>query len=61
MDLVSILIFVVVAALVWYIFSGYILPLLPPPFRTVAIVLCALVAIVFLLGLIGVGPGVHIR
>jgi hypothetical protein len=61
MDLISLLIFVIVIALVWYLLTTYVFPLLPPPFRTVVIVICVLIAIVWLLGLIGVVPMGSIR
>lgn len=61
MDLVSLLITVVVLALVWYLLTTYVLPLLPSPFRTIVIVVLVLIAIVWLLALIGIGPGIQLR
>ena len=55
MDLVSLLIALVVLGLVWYLYSTYLAPLLPPPVQTVIIVLLVLFLIIWLLSLIGVG------
>ncbi len=60
MDLVSILVAVIVLGLLMYVVG--LLPL-PSPFKTIAYVLVLLIAIFYLLGLLGIGPGVnlHIR
>ncbi len=60
MDLVSILVAVIVLGLLMYVVG--LLPL-PSPFKTIAYVLVLVIAILYLLGLLGIGPGVnlHIR
>ena len=58
MDLVSLLIAVVVLGLLIYVVG--LLPL-PAPFKTIAYVLVILIAILYLLGLLGIGPGVNLR
>ena len=61
MDLFSLLVIVIVLALVWYLLHGYVLPLLPEPFRAVVVAILVLIAILFLLSYIGIGPGVRLR
>lgn len=61
MDIVSLLVFVVVAALIWFLVITYLLPLLPEPARTIVLVIVVLIAIVWLLGFIGIGPGIRLR
>ncbi len=61
MDLISLLVLVIVLALVWYLLTRYLLPLLPEPFRTIVLVIVVLICIVFLLGMIGIGPGIRLR
>jgi len=58
MDLVSLLITVVVLGLL--IYAVGMLPL-PGLFKTVANILVVVIAIVYLLGLLGYGPGVNLR
>ena len=58
MDLVSLLIVVVVLGLLIYVVG--LLPL-PAPFKTIAHVLVVIIAIVYLLGLLGYGPGVNLN
>ena len=58
MDLVSLLIAVVVLGLLLYVVG--LLPL-PAPFKTIAHVIVVLIAIVYLLGILGYGPGVNLR
>jgi hypothetical protein len=58
MDLVSLLVAVVVLGLLFYVVG--LLPL-PAPFKTIALVIVALIAIIYLLGLLGYGPGVNFR
>jgi hypothetical protein len=52
--LVQLLVFVIVAGLIWYLVM--LLPL-PAPFRTIAQVIMILIAISFLLSLVGWWPG----
>ena len=58
MDLVSLLIAVVVLGLLFYVVG--LLPL-PTPFKTIAKVIVIVIAIIYLLGLLGYGPGVNLR
>lgn len=58
MSLITLLVVVLILGLVIYLVD--IIPL-PPPFKTVALVIVVLIAIVYLAGLIGVGPGVRLR
>ena len=52
--LLTLLVYLVILAIIWWVLTQ--LPL-PPPFRLVAIVIMALVAIYMLLGLVGGSPG----
>ena len=61
MSLISLLILVIVAALVWWLLSVYILPHVAQPFRTIIIVILVLIAIVWLLNSIGVVSGLRIK
>ena len=54
--LVNLLIILIVLGLVYWIAMQ--IPM-PPPFRTAVNVVLALIAIVFLLGMIGIVPGWH--
>jgi len=55
--LFRIIVVLLVLALVWWIFSTYILPHVVEPFRTIIIVVIALFVIVWLLSLVGIiGP-----
>ena len=49
MDLVSLLVFVIVAGLIWYLIM--LLPL-PPPFKMVAQVILIIIAILWLVGIL---------
>jgi hypothetical protein len=53
---IGLIIFIVVAILIWWLFSAYLLPHIPQPFRTIIVVILVLIAIFWLLGIIGVGP-----
>jgi hypothetical protein len=59
--LVTLFVYLIVAALVWWLLTGYLLPLLPEPARTVVLVVVVLIAILFLLSIVGIGPGVNLR
>lgn len=58
MDLVSLLVAVVILGLLIYVVG--LLPL-PAPFKMIAHLLIVIIAIVYLLGLLGIGPGVNLR
>jgi hypothetical protein len=61
MSLIGLLVFVIIIALVWWLLSVYILPHVPQPFRTIIIVILVLIAIFWLLSLIGIGPGIRVN
>ena len=61
MDIVTLLVYVVVAVLVWFLLTRYLLPLLPEPVRTIVLIVVVLIAILWLLSLVGIGPGVQLR
>ena len=61
MDVVTLLVYVVVAVLVWFLLTRYLLPLLPEPARTIVLIVVVLIAILWLLSLVGIGPGVQLR
>ncbi len=57
--LIYMLVFLLICAIVWYVIGQLSLP---PPVRMVAVVVMALVAIFFLLQLVGgLGPLPHLR
>lgn len=58
MDLVSLLIVIIVLGLL--IYAVGLLPL-PAPFKTAAHVVVVLIAIIYLLGMLGYGPGAGLR
>jgi|APTNR8051073442_1049403.scaffolds.fasta_scaffold56474_2 hypothetical protein len=58
MDLISLLIVVVVLGLLVYVVG--LLPL-PAPFKLIAHIIVVIIAVVYLLGLLGYGPGVDLR
>lgn len=60
MSLLTLLMFVIVAALVWWLLTTYLLPVLPEPFRTIVLVICVLIAILWLLSIVGIGPGLQL-
>lgn len=55
--LITLLITLVVLAIIFWLVKDYLAPLLPAPFGTLVIILLVIVAIIVLLGLVGVGPG----
>ncbi len=56
-SLISIIVVLIVLGLVWWLFSTYVLPRVPDPFRTVIIIVLVLAVCLWLLSLIGwVGP-----
>ena len=56
MPIFHIIVVLLVLGLAWWVFSTYILPHVPAPFRTIIIVLLALAIICWLLSLIGLVP-----
>ncbi len=57
MPVLTLIVYLLIFALVWWLFSTYILPHVVEPFRTIIIVVLVLAVIVWLLSLIGVvGP-----
>ena len=61
MSLIGLLVFIIVIALVWWLLTAYVLPHVPQPFRTIIIVICVLIVIIWLLSLIGVVHGIRIN
>ena len=51
---------VCVLVVVFWLLDKYIFPRLPEPAKTVVIVVVVFLAIVILLGLIGIGPGIRL-
>jgi len=60
-DIVSLIIFLIVFAIIWWILITYVLPRVADPFKTIIILLFWLLVIIFLLGLVGIGPGLGTR
>lgn len=58
MDLISLLVVVIVLGLLIYLVG--LLPL-PAPFKMAAHVIMVIIAILYLLGMLGYGPGVNLR
>ncbi len=57
MPIVQIIVVLLVLALVWWLFSTYVLPRVPEPFKTIIIVLLVIFVCLWLLSLVGiVGP-----
>jgi hypothetical protein len=57
MPIVQIIVVLLVLALVWWLFSTYVLPRVPEPFRTVIIVVLVVAVCLWLLSLVGIlGP-----
>lgn len=56
-SVISVVVVLIVLALVWWLFSTYVLPRLPEPFRTIIIVVLVLAVCLWLLSLVGLlGP-----
>ena len=60
MSLISLLVVIIVLALVWWLLTKYLIPALPAPWGTIIMVICVIIAILILLGLIGIGPGIQL-
>jgi len=57
MPLLQVIVMLLVLALVWWIFSSYVLPRVPEPFKTIIIIILALAVCLWLLSWVGVlGP-----
>jgi hypothetical protein len=57
MPIVQIIVMLLVFALVWWLFSTYVLPRVPDPFKTIIIVILVVAVCLWLLSLVGViGP-----
>jgi hypothetical protein len=59
MPILQVIVVLIVLALAWWIFQTYVLPHIPDPFRTIIIVLLALLAIWFLLSVVGIVAPIH--
>lgn len=55
--LISLLVLVLVLGLIFYVVR--LIPL-PPPFQTVTLVILAIIAILYLVSMLGALPGVHL-
>ena len=64
MDLISLIVVLLVLAIVFWLVTSYLLPLIPAgPFRTAILVIFVLICILVLLSLVGIVPNlgsVHI-
>lgn len=58
MDLITLLVVVIIIGILFYVLS--ILPI-PQPFKNIAYCVLGLIAVVWLLGLIGVVPGIRLN
>ncbi len=57
MPLVNLIVYLLICALIWWLFQTYILPHVVEPFRTIIIVVIVIAVILWLLSLVGVvGP-----
>jgi len=56
MPIIHLIVVLLVLALVWWLFSTYILPRVPEPFKTIIIVILVLCVCLWLLSLVGVIP-----
>ena len=57
MPIVQIVVMLLVFALVWWLFSTYVLPRVPEPFKTIIIVVLVVAVCLWLLSLVGIlGP-----
>lgn len=57
MPVLQIIMVLVVLGLVWWLFSSYVLPHVPDPFRTIIIIVLVLAVCLWLLSLVGIlGP-----
>ena len=57
MPIVQIIVMLLVFALVWWLFSTYVLPRVPEPFKTIIIVVLVVAVCLWLLSLAGIlGP-----
>jgi len=58
MSVIGIVVVLLVLALVWWLFSTYVLPRVPEPFKTIIIVVLVIAVCLWLLNLVGLfGPG----
>ena len=59
MPLLTLVVYLLIFALIWWLFSTYILPHVVEPFRTIIIVVIVIAVILWLLsivGVVGTGP-----
>ena len=60
MDLVQLLVYVIIIGAVFGLVWRFLLPLLPPPFGTVAMVIMVIIVILWLLSLVGALPRMRV-
>ena len=56
MDLLTLLVSIIVIAVVFWLLSHYVVPMLPAPWGNVIIAIFALLVIIWLLSLVGILP-----
>ena len=61
MSLISLVIVLLVLGLVWWLFSTYIMPRVPEPFRSIIIIVVVLAACLWLLSLAGIDINIPIK
>jgi hypothetical protein len=57
MSIIGIVVVLLVLALVWWLFSTYVLPRVPEPFKTIIIVVLVIAVCLWLLSLVGILSG----
>jgi hypothetical protein len=60
MGLIELIVVIVILAVVFLLIERYLVPLLPAPFGRIVMILLVIIAIFYLLGRIGIGPGIHL-
>lgn len=61
MGIIELIVLLVVLAVVWYFVKAYLIPKLPAPFGDIVTIVLVIVFCLFLLDLIGIGPGIQLR
>lgn len=60
MGLIELLVLIIVLFLVGWLIFTYIVPRLPAPLGTIVVIICVVIAVLILLGAIGIGPGLRL-
>lgn len=61
MPLLTIIVYLLVLSLVWWLFSAYVLPHVAEPFKTIIIVVLVVALCLWLLSLVGVVGPIRLR